>query len=207
MTTMTTDRYLDQVLAHLPPTTPTRAQIALELRGPIEERLAAGQPLPEVLEQLGDPATLAESYLAGVPMALPGFGARLIAKVIDVAIPFAIAAALAAVSWFVPRETITLLLLVIAIVVAAFGYVTYTIVAEWRSGQTIGKRRCGLHVVQESGAPITLGQAIVRQLPAMLQVLWIDALFALFTERRQRAFELLSKTRVVHIDVTGTGPA
>ena len=85
MTTMTTDRYLDQVLAHLPPTTPTRAQIALELRGHIEERLAAGQPLPEVLEQLGDPATLAESYLAGVPMALPGFGARLIAKVIDVA--------------------------------------------------------------------------------------------------------------------------
>ena len=29
MTTMTTDRYLDQVLAHLPPTTPTREQIAL----------------------------------------------------------------------------------------------------------------------------------------------------------------------------------
>ena len=26
---------------------------------------------------------------------------------------------------------------------------------------------------------------------------WIDAMFALFTERHQRAFELLSKTRVV----------
>jgi len=28
-------------------------------------------------------------------------------------------------------------------------------------------------------------------------VFWIDVLFALFTERSQRAFELLSKTRVV----------
>jgi uncharacterized RDD family membrane protein YckC len=203
MTTMTTDSYLEQVLAHLPPTTPTRAQIALELRGHIEERLAAGQPLPEVLRQLGDPAALAASYLSGVPLELPGFGSRLLAKIVDVLIPFGIAAVLAAVAWIRPREIVTPLLMLIAIFVAAFGYVAYTILAEWRSGQTIGKRRYGLHVVQESGAPITLGQAIVRQLPAILQVLWIDALFALFTERRQRAFELLSKTRVVHVDDGG----
>ena len=30
-----------------------------------------------------------------------------------------------------------------------------------------------------------------------LQVYWIDVLFALFTDKNQRAFELLSKTRVV----------
>jgi uncharacterized RDD family membrane protein YckC len=30
-----------------------------------------------------------------------------------------------------------------------------------------------------------------------LQLGWIDIFFALFTERRQRAFEVLSKTRVV----------
>jgi len=34
-------------------------------------------------------------------------------------------------------------------------------------------------------------------LPAVLQVGWIDAMFALFTEKSQRAFEMLSKTRVV----------
>jgi len=28
-------------------------------------------------------------------------------------------------------------------------------------------------------------------------VFWIDVLFALFTEKHQRAFEILSKTRVV----------
>jgi hypothetical protein len=42
----------------------------------------------------------------------------------------------------------------------------------------------------------------VRQLPMFLQMYWIDVLFALFTEKSQRAFELLSKTRVVMDDKT-----
>ena len=70
-------------------------------------------------------------------------------------------------------------------------------VAEWRFGQTIGKHVFGLHVVRESGARISFGQSVVRQLPQLLQVFWIDVMFALFTERKQRAFELLSQTRVV----------
>ena len=55
----------------------------------------------------------------------------------------------------------------------------------------------GIHVVRESGARISLGQALLRQLPFFGQFFFIDALFALFTERRQRAFELLTKTRAV----------
>jgi len=42
-----------------------------------------------------------------------------------------------------------------------------------------------------------LGQSVVRQLPMVLQIYWIDGLFAFFTDKQQRAFELLSKTRVV----------
>jgi uncharacterized RDD family membrane protein YckC len=75
--------------------------------------------------------------------------------------------------------------------------VLYPVVAEAWFGKTVGKHLLGLRVVRESGARISLGQAIVRQLPMLLQVIWVDALFAIFTERRQRAFELLSKTRVV----------
>jgi hypothetical protein len=37
----------------------------------------------------------------------------------------------------------------------------------------------------------------VRQLPMFFQFYWVDVMFALFTDRKQRAFELLSKTRVV----------
>jgi len=195
--TLTTDVYLEQVLAHLPRTTPQRQQIVLELRGHIEERLATGQPLAAVLGQLGDPVVLAESYLTGLPLTPADFGARMLAKLVDVLGVLGVTAVLAAIAWFSQREGVTAFVLVLAVVVAAFGLVTYTIVAEWRSGQTFGKRRYGLQVVQESGAPITLGQAVVRQLSTMLQVFWIDAMFVLFTERRQRAFELLSKTRVV----------
>ena len=69
--------------------------------------------------------------------------------------------------------------------------------SEYRFDRTVGKWLLDLRVVQESGARITLGQAFVRQLPQFLQIFWIDVMFALFTERSQRAFEILSHTRVV----------
>ena len=197
---MTTDAYLDQVLAHLPRTTPLRQQITLELRGPIEERLAAGQPLDDVLRQLGEPAALAESYLAGVSLTPPDFGPRVMAKVVDVLGLLIVVAVILLLAWLSPREVATVILICAAVLVAGFGFLIYTIVSEWKSGQTYGKRKYGLFVVQENGSPITLGQSIVRQLSLVFQVFWIDAMFALFTERRQRAFELLSKTRVVRVD-------
>lgn len=197
---MTTDAYLDQVLAHLPRTTPLRQQIALELRGHIEERLTAGQPLDDVLQQLGDPARLAESYLSELPLAAASYGARVMAKAADLLGMIVPVVVMACLAWLSPREGWTAVLMVLTLVVAGFGLVIYTIVAEYRTGQTFGKRWYGISVVQESGAPITLGQAVVRQLPLVLQVAWIDAMFALFTEKRQRAFEMLSKTRVVRAD-------
>ena len=89
------------------------------------------------------------------------------------------------------------LALIVAIVGGSLAFAVYQIAAETLSGQTLGKRALNLRVVRESGARIGVGQAIVRQLPLMLEVFWIDVLFALFTEKSQRAFEMLSKTRVV----------
>ena len=82
---------------------------------------------------------------------------------------------------------------------AVIGFVAYTVTAEYHHGRTIGKRLMGIQVVSESGARISLGQSLLRQLPFFGQFFFIDALFALFTERRQRAFELLTKTRAVAI--------
>ena len=96
----------------------------------------------------------------------------------------------------VPREA-AVFLPVLAILTGVLGFVIYTAIAEYRYGRTWGKRLMGIHVVRESGARIGLGQAVVRQLPFFAQFFWIDALFALFTDRRQRAFELLTKTRAV----------
>ena len=69
---MTGDLYVQSVIDHVPHGLPLRDQIAMELRGHIAERVERGQPLDDVLRQLGDPLTLAESYLAAVPLKSAG---------------------------------------------------------------------------------------------------------------------------------------
>ncbi len=198
----TADDYINRVLSLLPRATPMRAQIAIELRGHIEERVAHGQTVDDVLRQLGDPARLAESYLSAVPLEPASFPARAAAKLVDIAIVVAIVTPPAVLGWFVmPREWFPLAILA-AVIFGSFGFCIYTVVGEYWMGQTLGKRMAGLQVVRESGAPIGFGQSIVRLLPVALQFYWIDVLFALFTDKRQRAFEMLSKTRVVR---TGNG--
>jgi uncharacterized RDD family membrane protein YckC len=180
--------------------TPERNQIATELRGLIAERLAHGQSLDEVLRQLGDPLTLAESYLAAVPLVSAPFGRRAVAKIIDLLLVIVPVVTSAGVAIFLsPREAAPVLLFV-AIFGSSVVAGLYLFLAEAKWGYTVGKHLLGLRVVRESGARITTEQAIVRQLPMFLQMYWIDILFALFTEKSQRAFELLSKTRVVVAD-------
>jgi len=195
------DDYINSVLDRMPLAVPRLTQIGTELRGHIAERLAAGHPMDDVLRQLGDPAALADSYLAEVPLTPAPHGRRLAAKVVDVLIFFGLLAVVVG-SVFVLARLLDLeeaigLGAATAIILLSLGYAVYSVVAEWKYGRTIGKHLFRLRVVRETGTRIGLGQSIVRQLPAVFQVFWIDALFALFTDRRQRAFELLSKTRLI----------
>ena len=195
--TMTADAYITRVLDTLPPNGRLGEQIAKELKSTIAERLANGQTLEDALVQLGDPVKLAESYLAAVPL-IPGEPfVRLLARLVDFAVATVALSPVAAgvllwgdvqyVPWWLFGYLLTASLLI----------ALYPMVAEAMYGKTLGKHLFGLRVVRESGARISGLQAIVRNLPIFLQFFWIDALFALFTDRRQRAFELLSKTRVV----------
>lgn len=191
------DLYVQSVIDRVPQGLPLGEQIAMELRGHIAERVEHGQALDEVLRQLGDPLTLAESYLAAVPLESARLMPRLAAKLIDALLVAAIAFAFAAALWaMLPREMAPFAAGV-CILGGLLGFVLYTAITEYRYGRTLGKRLMGLQVVRESGARISLGQSLVRQLPFFGQFFFIDALFALFTERRQRAFELLTKTRAV----------
>jgi uncharacterized RDD family membrane protein YckC len=194
------DDYINRVISNMPVATPRRAQIAQELQGHIAERTERGQPIDDVLRQLGDPVKLAESYLAAVPLVPVSFWRRAAAKIVDALLLTGVAVVIAAAIGLALRAELFPMLLFLCIGVLAFVALTlaaYTAFTEWRYGKTIGKHLMGLRVVRESGARISFGQAVVRQLPQWLQVFWIDALFAFFTERHQRAFELLSKTRVV----------
>jgi uncharacterized RDD family membrane protein YckC len=196
---MTGELYVDSVIDHVPPQMPLRNQIAMELRSHIDERLAAGQPLDEVLRQLGHPLTLAESYLAAVPLRSASVFGRLAAKVIDALVAAIVMVILAALLWTMLPTQLLVFLPVFCVLAGTFGFVVYTVFAEYYEGQTVGKRIMGIRVVRESGARISLGQSVLRQLPFLAQFFWIDALFALFTDRKQRAFELLTKTRAVAV--------
>ena len=63
---MSGDAYVQSVIDFVPRGLPLRDQIAMELQSHIAERTQEGRSLDEVLQQLGDPLTLAESYLAAV---------------------------------------------------------------------------------------------------------------------------------------------
>jgi uncharacterized RDD family membrane protein YckC len=196
------DDYINRVLDWLPRATPSRAQIGMELRGLIDERLSRGQSEGDVLRQLGDPLALAESYLAAVPLESAGFFRRVAAKLIDAAsflVGLVILAGTARAMSTTDAAPWLPLLFVALLFLGSVAFAVYTVVAESRYGQTLGKRLMGVRAVRESGARLSAGQAIVRQLPVIFEVFVIDALFPLFTEKNQRAFELLSKTRVVRV--------
>ena len=197
--TMTADLYIERVLDTLP-RAPWRDQIAQELRGHIAERQSAGVPENEVLRLLGDPVALAESYLAAVPLVSGSFGARAAAKMIDALAVVVVTIPGPLLLWRMLPPELGPLAVLAGVVVASWVFALCIVIAEAKLGQTLGKYLLGLRVVRESGARISVGQAVVRQLPLFFEVFVIDALFALFTDKSQRAFELLSKTRVVRVE-------
>ena len=195
------DAFVQQVLRHVPGHS-VREQVEVELRGHIADRLERGGSVEDAIRALGDARTLAESYLAAVPLRLPPHGRRLLAKVVDLVLVFLLPS-LVFVTWWTtasddPSQPVWIGFATAYVVTLGFSS-WYPILMESRSGQTLGKKLFGLQVVTEKGTQIGLGQAIVRHLPLLFQIFSLDALFALFTDRRQRAFEMLAKTRVVDV--------
>jgi uncharacterized RDD family membrane protein YckC len=193
--------FINRVVDRLPRDAALRSRVTMDLHSHVAERVERGQPIEEILRQLGDPVALADSYLTAEPLRAGSFWARGGAKALDLLVYLAIVMPIAWVLWKTAGPFV-----VFTIPPLVFFFPAYVMVAEYRYDQTLGKRWLDLRVVQESGARITLGQAFVRQLPQLLQVFWIDVMFALFTDRSQRAFEILSHTRVVTI-ANGHSPA
>jgi uncharacterized RDD family membrane protein YckC len=181
----------------------------MELRSHIADRVERGQSVEEAIRRLGDPDALAVSYLSAVPLVPAPHVRRAAAKFVDLIIPIAFCCGMAALYVFVIDPEVKyepLAILAAGFVVGTLAlYSIYLMIAEYAAGRTLGKRLFGLRVVTESGTRIGLGQAFVRQLPSFFQFFWIDGMFTLFTDRRQRAFEMLSKTRVVVADEARRG--
>ncbi|MBD3667245.1 MAG: RDD family protein [Kangiella sp.] len=70
----------------------------------------------------------------------------------------------------------------------------YFVGSHVRFGQTVGMSSWKLMLVQNNGKPVTLGQALVRDITA---VLGVGMLFSLFNSKKLGWHDLISGTRVV----------
>ena len=202
------EAYVAEVVKRIPPAVAERGRIAEDVRTHILERVEAGEPVQEAVRRMGRAEEVARAYLVEIPLPLASLGRRTGAFLIDLALGAVLVVPLLLVLFggLLPSlADVELLytpwLLVGALIVmgasAMLLSVVYFPAAEALFGQTVGKRLLRICVTMESGEHLGWGAAIVRRLPMFLEFFLLDALFALFTRRRQRAFDLVAKTVVV----------
>jgi uncharacterized RDD family membrane protein YckC len=209
------NEYARQVMDLIPPAHPERDRIELDLRAHLEETVAELEGSPSAaFDRMGDPREVALAYLAEIPMRYAGVGRRVLAFFIDMLAGLAVLGTVAIMVLLVfgvlavaeettrpgpPEMSLALLAVTgIAFVLSlALLSIAYFPVLEWRFGQTLGKYLLGIYVVREDGLRPSLPATIVRRIPFFLEFFWIDAIVAFFTERNQRAFDLVAGTVVV----------
>lgn len=202
------EAYVAEVVKRIPPAVAERGRIAADVRTHVLERVEAGEPIQEAIRRMGRPEEVARAYLAEIPLPLASVGRRTGAFMIDLGLGALLVLPLLLVVFggmLPPLADVELLytpwLLVGALFVMAASAMLLSVVyfpaAEALFGQTVGKRLLHICVTMESGEHLGWGAAIVRRLPMFLEFFLLDALFALFTRRRQRAFDLVAKTVVV----------
>lgn len=219
----TINEYVGAVEHHLPRWIDQRWAMISDLRGHLADRVAAGEDEAEVVASMEPPEEYAVALVSDVPLHPASLGRRVGAFLLDAALGLPLVLALffgslwlASVTvsgwpagmgafWITSmRDMVVLAPWVILVLVAGFFAVTapvlsviYFPLAEAVWGTTVGKHLLGLCVVAENGTRVTWGKAIIRRIPFYFEFFFVDALFAPFTKRRQRAFDLVARTLVI----------
>lgn len=198
------ERYLAAVRRNLFTSREDAARLEADLRAHFAAAEADGEAPARILDDLGPPEEVAAAFNAEREIRYAGFWLRFVAFIGDFGALVALclpAAALAV--WWSTRAMpsgappIAKTLAIGALGIAVTGILTlYFPLLEARFGKTLGKHLMRIRVVRESGAPIGFGQALVRRLSLYFELLVVDALFIPFTDRRQRALDIIAKTIV-----------
>lgn len=209
------EQYVRQVMEFVSPASPERGAIEVDLRTHLHEG-AAESDAATAISRMGAPRDVAIAYLREKPLLPTTVGKRLLAFLVDVALGATLVVSTLALVvanglglLALSRESepqaagIILLLFIVGVGSISALSLMYFPLMEWRFGQTLGKKLLGIHVVNDDGLAVGLGAAVVRRIPFFLEFFWIDAVVALFTERRQRAFDLVARTLVVESTPTG----
>lgn len=204
--------YVGQVLRNITAPTQERQRIESDLTAHLEQAVAAGEPAKQVIARMGTPIEVAAEFMAQIPLHYAGFWRRLAAYIIDLAILIAVDGifailALILVSLVPPHPVgvdwalgaVLLGLLASALLSIIGVLLLYFPILEARFGQTAGKHLLRLRVLKEDGLPIGYKEAFIRRLSFYFRILPLDSLFIPFTDKRQRAFDLVARTIVVRL--------
>lgn len=202
------EEYVREVMKQVPPPMPNRHRIEADVRTHLYERVDAGESAAEAIARMGSPEEVAEAYLAESPVEYASLGRRIGAFLVDVGLGLVYFLSIAAAYGLMvllgsAREQLLVPLIAgggLLVVVAALGAVLsilYFPVLEAVYGQTLGKRLLDIYVARESGVAVGGWAAVLRRLPLFFEFFWLDALFAPFTEKRQRAFDIVAGTVVL----------
>ena len=197
------DRYIDDVLRHVFATPEDRERLEADLRSHFVEGEAAGRAPRDIITGLGTPLEVATAFNAEREFHFASFWERLFAFFGDLGIlvclslPVVILLFLSGLLTEGGEPSIIWLFMAGLVMLALAGiYIFYFPLLESHYGKTLGKHVMKIRVLRDSGAPIGLGQAFVRRLSMYFDMLWIDALFIPFTDKRQRALDIVAKTVV-----------
>lgn len=198
------DRYIDDVIRHVFATQEDRERLETDLRSHFAEGEAAGRAPRDIIAGLGSPEEVAAAFNAEREMRYASFWERLFAFLGDVGVliclslPVVGLLSISGVFSPEPSEHPIFWLLTCGLVVLALAGIGifYFPLLESHFGKTLGKHLMRIRVLRENGAPIGLGQAFVRRLSFYFDMLWIDALFIPFTDKHQRALDIVAKTVV-----------
>jgi uncharacterized RDD family membrane protein YckC len=108
--------------------------------------------------------------LSAEPLVSADFGSRAVAKIVDV---IGVLAVMCPIAWMasrlVPPGFGPPVMILVGLGGGSLVCAVYTMAAEYRRGQTLGKRLQHIRVVREAGSRISVGQTVVRQLPMLLR--------------------------------------
>jgi len=195
------DRYLDEVASHLLATSEERERFVRDLDAHFGEGEARGETPARIIERLGAPETVAAAFNAERELEYAGFWIRLAAYLGDMCLFLIVAIPVIGIALVTSRGVIPEAVgigVAIPLVLALVGFVLlYFPLLEARFGWTLGKRLMRIRVLHERGGTVSIGQAFVRRLSLYFDMLMPDALFIPFTDKKQRALDILAKTIVV----------
>lgn len=198
------DRYIEEVMRNVFASPEDRERLEADLRSHFAEAEAEGRSPRGIMEGLGSPEEVAAAFNAEREFRFAGFFQRFFAFIGDAGLLMCLVVpvlALGLLAGVVGKEpagvSIVWLIPFGLLLLAVLGLgIFYFPLLGAHYGKTFGKHLMRIRVVREDGSSIGLGQAFVRRLSFYFDMLWVDALFIPFTDRKQRALDIVAKTVV-----------